>query len=264
VISQQFVRFEVSERIGTITLDRPDRLNAWHAPMRRELVDVLRTVNADERIGAAILTGTGERAFSAGQDLAESEQFDAARAQVWIDEFEELYETIRSLEKPLVAALNGVAAGSGFQVALLCDVRVAHPEVEMGQTEVNSGIPSVTGPWIMAERMGLSRTVEMALTGRLMLADEARQAGLVHYVVPREEVMPKARELARHLASQPPVAMRLTKRRFREVTEPAFRAAFAAARIIDFEAYGSGEPQAMMARFFEVRAERRGGPAEGA
>ena len=154
-MSNEFVRFEVSERIGTITLDRPDRLNAWHAPMRRELVEVLAGINPDERVGAVILTGAGERAFSAGQDLAESEQFDAARAQIWIDEFEELYETLRGLDKPSVAALNGVAAGSGFQVALLCDVRVAHPEIEMGQTEVNSGIPSVTGPWIMAERMGL-------------------------------------------------------------------------------------------------------------
>lgn len=257
-MSEQFVRFEVHERIGVLTLDRPDRLNAWHAPMRRELVAALRGINADQRVGAVILTGAGERAFSAGQDLAETEQFDAARAQVWIDEFEALYETIRALDKPIVAALNGVAAGSGFQVALLCDVRVAHPEVEMGQTEVNSGIPSITGPWIMAERMGLSRTVELALTGRLMSTDEARQAGLLHYVVPREQVLPKALELARHLASQPPGAIRLTKRRFREVTESAFRDAFAAARVIDFEAWGTGEPQAMMAEFFRVRAERQG------
>ena len=256
-MTERFVHVELDDGLVILTFDRQEQLNAWHEPMRQQLVAALRPLNDDKQVRAVIMTGAGERAFCAGQDLAESETFDAVRAERWVDEFEELYDAVRAVEKPIVAALNGVAAGSGFQVALMCDVRVGHTGVQLGQTEVSSGLPSITGPWLMAERLGLSRTVELALTGRLMDAAEAQAAGLLHYVVPRPEVMPKAIEVARQLAAQPPIALRLTKRRFRQVTEPAFRDAFAAARELHHIAYASGEPQAEMRKFFEVRAARK-------
>src|SRR4029078_8117098 len=107
---------------------------------------------------------------------------------------------IRALDKALVAALNGVAAGSAFQVALLTDVRIAHPGVKMGQPEINSGIASTLGPWLMREMLGLSRTVELTLSGRMMDAEQCHRLGLVHPLVPPAEVMPKAREVAALLA----------------------------------------------------------------
>src|SRR4030042_517657 len=134
-------------------------------------------------------------------------------------EWRVVYGLLIGLSKPLVAALNGVAAGSGFQVALLTDVRVGHPGVKMGQPEINSGIASITGPWIMKEMLGLSRTIELALTGRMMDAEECYRIGLIHKLVPQEELLREALDMARLLASKPPVAMRLTKQRFREVTE---------------------------------------------
>jgi len=252
----QFILTEVVERAGVITLNRPEKLNAWHSPMRAEIIQALKSYDAQAGVAAIIMTGAGDRAFCSGQDLEEAKTFDVARSREWMKEWHDYYETLRGLSKPLIMALNGVAAGSAFQVALLGDIRVAHPGVRMGQPEINSGIASVTGPWIMREMLGMSRTIELTLTGRLMPADECQHIGLVHHVVPAEQVMPKALEIARELADKPPVAMRLDKQRFREMTEAGFREAIEAGTRIQAESYASGEPARMMEAFFQKRAKK--------
>jgi enoyl-CoA hydratase len=255
----EFILEERLDDVAVVTLNRPERLNAWHAPMRAELGAILAALDADEATGAIVLTGAGDRAFSAGQDLAETERFDAASVAGWMDEWDSLYGRIRWLAKPIVAALNGVAAGSAFQVALLCDVRVGHAGSRMGQPEIESGIPSILGPWIMLDMLGRSRTIELVLTGRMMEASEAREVGLIHHLVERDEVLPKALEVARALAAKPKVAMRLNRQRFAETNEAGFQEAITAARRISAEAFASGEPQEMMARFFAERRARRDG-----
>lgn len=252
----QFISVDREDEIAVITLRRPERLNAWHAPMRAELTNALTTLGNEPAVHALILTGAGNRAFSAGQDLAETEQFTEDDIVDWQDQWQALYGAIRSLEKPIIAALNGIAAGSAFQVALLCDIRVGHAETKMGQTEINAGIPSVLGPWIMLEMLGRSRTVELVLTGRLMNGAECAQAGLLHYLVPANEVLPVAKQIARELASKPPIAMRLNKRRFRAINERDFQEAISAAKVIESEAFASREPQGMMGRFFAEREAR--------
>jgi enoyl-CoA hydratase/carnithine racemase len=251
------IRIEVRDRIGTITLDRPDRLNAWDRAMRDTIVATVRRFADDTEVGAVIMTGAGDRAFCAGQDLGEAQHFDADRAEEWIREWEAYYDALRALTKPLVIALNGTAAGSAFQVALLGDVRIAHRGVRMGQPEINSGIASTTGPWLMREMLGLSRTIELTLTGRMMDAEECHRLGLVHHLVPAGEVMAKAREVAGELARKPPIAMRLNKQRFRAVTEAGFRDAISAGIPIQRESYGSGEPARTMEAFFRDRAARK-------
>jgi enoyl-CoA hydratase/carnithine racemase len=243
--------------VGIITLNRPEVLNAWNAPMRAELIQAFEGFEQDEGVRAIVLTGAGDRAFGAGQDLNETKTFDPDRAEQWIVEWEHLYDRIRSLSKPLVAALNGIAAGSAFQVALLCDLRVGHPGVRMGQPEINSGIASTTGPWIMREMLGIARTIDLTLTGRLMEAEECREIGLINRVVPQAEVMAAALALAGDLAAKPPVAMRLNKRRFREMTEPGFRDCLEAGIRTQREAYASGEPARMMEAFLAQRAAKR-------
>jgi len=137
-------------------------------------------------------------------------------------------------------------------------VRAGHPGVRMGQAEINSGIPSVTGPMLMLPRIGLSRTVELTLTGRMMDAEECRAIGLIHYLVPRpEQVVPKTREVADLMAAKPAIAMRLSKARLRQVTQPAFDEAFENGGVYQSEAFASGEPQAAMRIFFGERAARR-------
>jgi enoyl-CoA hydratase len=253
----QFILTDRVGEVGRITLNRPEILNAWHSPMRLELIAALEGFERDEGIRAIILTGAGDRAFSAGQDLSETKTFDADRSEAWVNEWERLYDTIRSLSKPLIAALNGVAAGSAFQVALLCDFRIGHAGVRMGQPEINSGIASTTGPWIMREMIGLARTIDLTLSGRLMESEECRSIGLINRIVPQERVMDEALSLARELAAKPPVAMRLDKQRFREMTETGFRDCLEAGIRIQREAYASGEPARMMEQFLARRTAKQ-------
>ncbi|HEY4297456.1 MAG TPA: enoyl-CoA hydratase/isomerase family protein [Paraburkholderia sp.] len=246
----------VDDGVCIITLNKPEKLNAWDKPMRSLLLDALRQAENDPSIKAIVLTGAGERAFCAGQDLSETKTFDGRGGVEWIGEWDTLYSFIRALTKPFVAALNGVAAGSAFQLSLLTDIRVGHAGVRMGQPEINSGIASTLGPWIMREMLGLSRMIELTLTGRMMNADECHRLGLIHHLVDQADVLPTAIGAARQLAGKPPIAIRLNKARFREVTEPGFRDALAAGVHMQRESYGSGEPARMMEEFFRVRRER--------
>src|SRR5262245_55544491 len=153
---------DVTGGLAILTLNKPWKLNAWDTPMRDEIADALNRWNSDPHVRAVIMTGAGERAFSAGQDLDETEKFQSGSdGATWFQSWRGFYNSIRNLDKPCLAALNGVAAGSAYQAALLMDVRVAHRGVRMGQSEINAGIPSVTGPMVMLPRIGLSRTVEI-------------------------------------------------------------------------------------------------------
>lgn len=252
--------FILTETIGAvrrITLNRPEKLNAWNKPMRDQLIDALKDAKSDDSIRAIILTGAGDRAFGAGQDLSETKSFKSDSTEGWMDEWKTLYSIFRELSKPIIAALNGVAAGSAFQVSLLCDLRIAHAGVRMGQPEINSGIPTVTGNWIMREMIGLARTIDLTLTGRMLDAQEAYSFGLISRLVDEDKVQEAALELANDLASKPPVAMRLNRQRIAEVTQEGFDDAMTAGIRIQGEAYATGEPQAMMEKFLAVRAARK-------
>jgi len=257
-MSHAFILLERDAELAIVTLNRPEKFNAWHSAMRTQLADALRQLNADPTVRALVLTGAGDKAFSAGQDLAEAKEFTGPRAITWMDEWSNLYGATRHLEKPIVAALNGVAAGSAFQVALLCDLRVGHAGSRMGQPEVNNGIPSITGTWIMWEILGRARTTDLSLTGRMLEGDEAYELGLIDRLVARDEVLPAAKTLARKLGAKPPHAMRLTKRFLRELTDAGFAFTEAAGKRIHEEAFATGEPQAAMEKFFAERAVRKG------
>jgi enoyl-CoA hydratase/carnithine racemase len=252
-VPQESVLLSREGAVLTITLNRPDRLNAWDAPMRAMLVRALEEAGRDDTTRAVVITGAGDRAFSAGQDLNEATDFDADRAEAWIEEFRTLYRAVRSIEKPVVAAINGVTAGSAFQFALLTDIRIGHAGVRMGQPEINSGIASITGPWIMREVLGLSRTIELTLTGRMMDADEALRLGVLHQVVERGEVLARARTVASELAAKPQTAMRLIKRRFFEVLEAGLDDAVEAAKRHHRESFEAGEPQRVTRDFLTAR-----------
>ena len=256
-MSQEFVLAETIGQVRRLTLNRPEKLNAWNTPMRDQLIAALQAAEADDQVRAIVLTGAGDRAFGAGQDLSESKTFDADRAETWMGEWKKLYNLFRMGSKPIVAALNGVAAGSAFQVALLCDLRVAHAGVKMGQPEINSGIATVTGSWIMREILGLARTIDLTLTGRMLDAQEAFSFGLISRLVEEDQVQSAALELAEFLAGKPPVAMRLNRQRFAELTQEGFDDAMTSGVRIQREAYASGEPSAMMEKFLASRAARK-------
>ena len=248
-----YVDAERDGGVGIVRLNRPGKLNAWTVAMREDVMEALGDFETAAGIRAIVMTGTGDRAFCAGQDLEEARDFTVDEAEVWIRGWGTFYSVLRGLSKPLVMALNGLAAGSAFQASLMGDVRVAHPGVRMGQPEINSGIASITGPWIMNLMLGMSRTVELTLTGRLMEADECQRIGLIHHLVEREDVLPRSVEIARELGAKPPVAMRLDKARFREMTEPSFLDAIEAAVRHHRESYESNEPARMMGKFYRTR-----------
>jgi enoyl-CoA hydratase/carnithine racemase len=240
--------------VAVITLNRPDRLNAWDMGMQRELRETFESLNTDDSVRAIVLTGAGERAFCAGQDLGEAARFSPEVIDDWLGSFRALYEAVLGSRQPVIAALNGVTAGSAYQLALLCDVRVAHPGVRMGQPEVSSGIPSVTGMYLTERALGMSRMRELMISGRLMEIDELVRVGLVHHVVEQADVLAKALEVAGQLAQQPSVAIELTRARFTETILPGLREAFGAAASIDRRAWASGQPQEVMRAFLDKRS----------
>lgn len=171
-----------------------------------------------------------------------------------MEEWRTLYATLRAITKPVVSALNGAAVGSGFQFALLTDIRIGHPGTRLGQPEINVGLPSITGIWAMWDVLGRSRTTELVLTGRLMNAGEAHTLGVLHHVVPPEEVLPFAIQVAGELAAKPAGAFRINKQRLRELTEAAFVEAEQYGRVAHRAAFLSGEPKAAMDKFLAQTA----------
>ena len=237
--------------IRTITLSRPRARNASHAEMRTEVLTALAPVNGDSEIRAVIVTGAGDKAFCAGNDLTETAGLDERTSRTWVADLRRHHDAFRNLDKPCVAAINGVAAGAGLQIALLCDLRIGHPDARIGQPEVNVGLASVIGVQLMELALGHSRTRDLALSGRLVKAEEALRIGLLDRLVGAEELMAAALSEARMLAEKPPNAFRLSKLRLREMTQAAWDSAFEAANRLQPAAYASGEPQAAMARFLD-------------
>lgn len=249
---------ELDKDVLVIRLNRPQHYNAWTIAMRDRLCDVMDDAIASRDVRALVFTGTGDKAFCAGQDLAETEQFaNHAHTKDWLDRLKRFYDAVRATPKPVIGALNGLAAGSGFQITLLMDVIVAHPGVTLGQPEVNSGIPSILGPYLMQESLGRSRTVELAMSGRMMAAEEAYGLGLIHRLVERDQVLPTALALARDLASKPPVALGITKEYLRRANEAEYERAWKWAAEGQTAAFATGAPQQVMRTFFEERRARK-------
>jgi enoyl-CoA hydratase/carnithine racemase len=256
------VEIQSSAGAGVITLSRQESLNAWDMAMQRDVQQALLNLTEDRGTEFIVVTGAGDKAFCAGQDLKESAEFTPDQVDGWLRSFADLYDAALSSPKPVIAALNGIAAGSGYQFAMTCDLRIAHPGVRIGQPEVSSGIPSITGLYLTWQSLGHSRTTELMLSGRLLDAREAHQIGLIHALVPAEALMDEAIAAGRRLAAQPRLAFAQTKRRIRDcLWSGGLADAFEAARAIDAEAWSSGEPRAVAQRFFD--AHPAGGIAAG-
>lgn len=243
--------------IAVLTFSREARLNALTTELARAIVASLAELDGEAGVRGIVLTGAGSRAFCAGVDLEEARSVRPNEVEAWFGAICAVYRQILATRKPVIAAVNGVATGAGFQIALVSDLRVAHPGTRMGQPEINAGIPSIMGSHWMRLHLGWSKNQELSMTGRLMEAAEAQQLGLINHLVPAGEVVAKAREAAGELAAKPAVAWGRTKARFRAVAMEGFDEAFAAAVEGQREAYARGEPQAIMAEFLAKRSAPR-------
>ncbi len=248
------VTTEMQGDIALLILNRPEALNAISADLATGIVDTLIALDADPAVKGIVLTGAGDRAFCAGVDLQEARDIQVQDVEVWFGRVCNCYRQILMTEKPVIAALNGVATGGGFQLSLVSDLRVAHAGVRVGQPEINAGIPSIMGSYWMSLHLGWSMNQELSMTGRLMDADEAQRLGLLNRVVAAEDVVPTACELASHLAGKLPTAWARTKHRFREVALKGFDEALRAAVLGQQEAFARGEPQGFIDAFFAAKA----------
>ena len=229
------LRFDVGEGIATITLDRPDALNAMTAPLKRELLEAIGRVRRDREIRVLILTGEG-RAFCAGQDLRERLEPDAPPLEVELRErYNPLVAAMRSLPQPIIGAINGVAAGAGASLALACDLRLAAEAATFALAFGRVGlVPDSGATWLLPRLVGAARAAELALAGTTLTADEALRAGLVSRVVPAGELMEVARELASRVAAGSPTAVALTKRALQRGLEATW------SETLEYEAYLQG------------------------
>jgi len=239
--------------LALITLNRPKALNAVNIEMREALIANLSDLNGDASVRAVVITGAGERAFCSGQDLNETARYTIDDVDQWLTHQHAMYQAVRDLDKPCVAAWNGVATGAGYQIGLCSDLRVGFAEMKLGQPEIRAGLASIVGSYLMTLHLGLSQNVRMSLTGELISGQRAWELGLINHLVPGDQVLKKALAGAMELTKLGPTAIRLTKQRFRELTQPGFDAALETAKKAQREAYLCGEPQAAMKRFLEKR-----------
>lgn len=253
VTESQAVTVDITDRLAVVRLNRPSAMNAINADLRSLLTRTLGELDRGSDADAIVLTGAGDRAFCAGQDLDESATMDTRTLADWLNRQHAMYQAVRDVDKPIVAAINGTAVGAGFQIALMCDLRVAHATLRMGQPEVKAGLASIVGSYLLSLQIGHSLNQQLSLTGELITGERASNLGLVNDLVAPEQVLPRAMERARALASLPETALRATKRRFREKTQPGFDEACSAGIRYQLECYASGEPARVMQAFLARR-----------
>jgi 2-(1,2-epoxy-1,2-dihydrophenyl)acetyl-CoA isomerase len=211
------ILFDATDGVATITLNRPDVLNSFTRPMARELCDAFKRVEDDERLRAVVLTGAG-RGFCAGQDLAEAMPNDGAMpdlGDIVRDTYNPVVLAIRRIEKPVICAVNGVAAGAGANLAYACDILFASATATFIQSFAKIGvIPDTGGTFLLPRIVGLHRATVMTMLAEKMSAQQAREWGLVYMVTEPEALMETAVGTARQLATQPTRALGLIKRGF--------------------------------------------------
>lgn len=204
--------YEKKDDIGILTINRPDKLNAISNELTSELSSLLAELEKDDKLKVLVVTGAGDKAFVAGADIQELVDRDARLGRRVSHERQEIFSRIENLPVPVIAAVNGYALGGGLELALACNIRICSEKAQFGAPEVKLGIiPGDGGTQRLPRLVGLGRAMEMILTGDFIDAQEAYRIGLVNKVVPPEELINAAMELAQKVASRPPLAVKYAK-----------------------------------------------------
>jgi enoyl-CoA hydratase len=204
--------YEKKDHIAYVTLNRPKALNVYNIQMRNDLYEVLGAIKDDPDVRVAIFKGTGEKAFCAGADLSEFLTAPSPTIARQVRFGRDVWGLFSSLPQPLIAAVHGFVIGSGVEIALYCDIRIASDDVKFGLPEVKLGIiPAAGGTQTLPRVIGRSRALEMILTSDWVEAEEALRVGLVNRVVPKAKLYETAEEIAQKIASFNPTAVRCAK-----------------------------------------------------
>jgi enoyl-CoA hydratase len=251
-MSESLVKVEVRGRVGVLTLNRPKVLNALSNEVITALADAVRAFEADDGIGAMVLTGS-EKAFAAGADIAAMSEWS------YLDVFKSDYiagdwDALRRVRKPLIAAVSGYALGGGCELAMVCDFIIAAENAKFGQPEINLGvIPGYGGTQRLPRAVGKAKAMDLVLTGRMMDVHEAERAGLVARIVPVERLLEEAIEVATVIASKSLPSVMMAK----ECVNRAFESSLAESLLFEhrnFHAlFGTEDQKEGMRAFVEKR-----------
>lgn len=248
---QPLVLVDLQTPIATVRLNRPEKLNALSPEMLRALAETLEAQNADEGVRVIVLYG-GERAFAAGADI--EAMANAGPMDIYLRNTRALWQRIWAIDKPVIAAVRGVAFGGGCELALGCDLIVAGETARFAQPEIKLGImPGAGGTQRLARAIGPARAMEMVLTGEPLAAQAALQAGLLNRVVPDERVLAEAQELAAVVAARPAVAVRLARQALRYGHERTLLEGMQLERRNYLLTYDTQDQKEGMAAFLEKR-----------
>jgi len=203
--------YEVKESIATVTINRPDKLNALNHETMAELKELFAAIKNDDSVNVVILSGAGEKAFVAGADISELNKLDGIAGKNFAETGQAVFNQIEKLGKPVIAAVNGFALGGGCELSMACHIRLASERAKFGQPEVNLGIiPGYGGTQRLPRLINTGRAMEYILTGDMLDADEAYRIGLVNHVYPHDELLAKAWEMAKKISSKGQLAVRLS------------------------------------------------------
>jgi enoyl-CoA hydratase len=211
-VTYETIRYEAADGVATVTLARPEVHNAMNTTMRRELVECFTRLQTDDDVRVVVVTGAGDRAFSAGADIREFVEPDSAPRFREARRRLEFRQVMDRCPQPLIAAIRGWALGGGLELALACDIRIAGDDARLGLTEIDLAIiPGGGGTQRLPRLVGRGKALELILTGARIDAAEALRLGIVERVVPAADVLGHARALARTLAAKAPLALRYAK-----------------------------------------------------
>lgn len=242
---------ETRGRVGLITFNRPQALNALNFVLLAELAEALTAFDADDSIGAVVVTGGG-RVFAAGADV--KEMANATAADMLSNGYIELFDVMQRIKKPVIAAVSGVALGGGCELALACDMIVASESAKFGQPEINLGvIPGAGGTQRLARTLGKALTMEMVLNNRTLTAAEAAAFGLVNSVAALDDFLDVALTLAAEIAARAPLAVRLAKEAVGHAFEGSLTEGLAYERRLFYLLFGTEDQKEGMQAFNEKR-----------
>jgi 2-(1,2-epoxy-1,2-dihydrophenyl)acetyl-CoA isomerase len=245
---------QLSDGVLTLTLNRPEALNSFTVPMKEELLGALKDAARDRQVRVLVLTGAG-RAFSAGQDLKERQSADVPDLGTELrTRYNPIILAMRRLEKPIIGAINGVAAGAGCSVALACDLRIAADTASFVEAFGRVGlVPDTGSSWFLPRLVGYARAAEMVLTTEAVDAATAERIGLVNRVVPADQLIDETNALAARLAQAAPLALALAKRALNQALESSLEEALEYEAQLQAIAGRSADHREGVAAFVEKR-----------
>lgn len=247
----ELILSETRGRVGLITLNRPQAMNALNNQLMRELMDALEAFDKADEVGATVITGN-EKAFAAGADI--KEMADLSARQMMDRDHVAVFGRIRAIQKPVIAAVSGWALGAGCEMALSCDMIVASESAKFGQPEITIGvIPGAGGTQRLTRAVGKAIAMEMVLNNRTLTAQEAYQFGMVNRVVPVAEYLEHALKLAEEIATRAPLAAHAAKKMVNQAFEGSLSEGLAAEKQEFYNLFASEDQKEGMKAFIEKR-----------